>query len=275
MRYVLLLTLLLLVAGCIKEQPLTPMQAIQLGFVEGAPPDRFSENQEVNIRLRAVNRGDHTVEAGALSIKLKGNAATDIFNPSTTEASNSRPVYSQREGNGEVDIDLGSIRYEPEEMIKQYAPDITVEYCYPYGTEVITNNFFVGDDTRQVSKGRITTADNSKAPIIITNLNEAVSSDMVTFDFTVAKRGGGKIVDECFASEEETGFVSVNILSPAVSCRTFGGGSSGNIEVNKKVYCSVPYVEGQTHSEQLQIRLEYLYQDAVRKTVVISPEDYP
>lgn len=285
---IILIVLFLFSFGCAKkdkEQPgkttgksfsFTGTNGIIVSFEEDAPPHINFRDEPIEIMLEVINRGSADLGSGEINAKLKGVAATDIFKPTTTETSNKEELLRAELDPSVTTIDLGEITYSPEEMFSQeYNPKIEAEICFPYFTQVDADNFWISDKQDSLDAGKISSSDNSDAPVHVSNLEEFKGTGKARFQFTVANVGGGKIVDSCFPKEEDKEKVKVRILEPGgISCETLGGGSSGEItlgETGKKIVrCSVDVPRGENYKTPLIIGLEYNYDLELSKTIIVK-----
>lgn len=252
----------------------TGSNGLLIEFDKDAPPSTNFVNEPIELIIKLTNRGAKELSAGEVRAKLKGVAATEIFKPTTTEAGNEEELLIAELDPTVSEIKLGTITYSPEKMFSaEYKPEIEVEICFPYSTNVNTNNFWVSDKQEDLTKGSITSSDNSDAPVHITNLEEFKATDKVRLEFTVENVGKGKVVNECFSKEETDETVKVNILEPNANCETLGGSSSGEVKLingKKVVRCNVDAPKGESYQTPLVIELEYNYGVSLSKTITIK-----
>lgn len=244
-------------------------------FDPDAPPSTNFVNEPVEMIIKLTNRGAVALSPGEVRAKLKGVAATDIFNPSTTEAGNEEEMLIAELDPTISEIDLGTITYSPEKMFSaEYKPEIEAEICFPYATKINANNFWISDEQTDLDKGKISESDNSDAPVHVTSLEEFKGTNKVRFQFTVENVGGGKIVDACFPEEKSDETVKINILEPAgITCETLEGSSTGEAKLingKKIVRCSIEAPKGESYQTPLVMELEYNYDLELSKTVTIK-----
>lgn len=258
----------------------TGTDGITADFAEDAPPSADNwKGEPIGLEVEVQNKGEETVNAGDLKIRLRGIAATSTLSPTKKETSNPEAIESIDDfGESEsYKVDLGQITYNPDKMVtSRYTPLIEAEVCYPYVTYVSTD-FYVGDTTEYVSQGKINTGDNSNAPVQIGELKESRgASNSVKFNFVVKDVSNGDVVPSCWSSEEKPPQkVKITIDSPSnVECSTLGGGSSGEIELDngrKRVYCTMTYDESDTeYKDRLVINLQYYYNQKISKIINIE-----
>lgn len=253
----------------------TGRNGLLIDFDKDAPPSTNFVNEPIELKIQLTNRGAKELSAGEVKANLKGVASTEIFKPTTTEAGNKEELLIAELDPTISEIELGTITYSPEKMFSaEYKPEIEVEVCFPYATNVNTNNFWISDKQEDLSKGSIADSDNSDAPVHITGLEEFKATDKVRFEFTVENVGQGKVVDECFSEEEESEeTVKVNILEPNANCETLGGSSTGEVKLingKKVVRCNVEAPKGESYQTPLVIELEYNYDISLSKTITIK-----
>lgn len=280
----ILIILLMLSFGCVKKDEnkgtsgkafaFTGKNGLLVEFDKDAPPSTNFVNEPIELIIKLTNRGAVSLSAGEVKAKLKGVAATEIFEPSTTEAGNKEEMLMAELSPTVSEIDLGTITYSPEKMFSaEYSPEIEAEVCFPYTTNINTNNFWISNNQEDLNKGSITESDSSDAPVHITGLEEFKATDKVRFQFTVENVGKGKVVNMCFPEEESDETVKVNILEPSsVNCETLGGSSSGEVKLingKKIIRCDVAASKGESYPEPLVIELSYNYDLELSKTITI------
>lgn len=282
---IILIISLMLSFGCVKKDEeekkssgkaftFTGKNGITADFEEDSPADVSFVYDPMEIKVELVNRGAIGLAAGEIQAKLKGVAATEIFQPTSTEASNDEELLEAELDPTATTIDLGEITYSPEEMFAaEYKPKIEAEICFPYETKVESNDFWISDKQIDLDKGKVSSSDNSDAPVHLTELKEFKSADKVRFQFTIENVGKGKVVDGCFPEEDSDETVDVNILNPRdVNCETLGGGNSGSVKLvngRKQITCTAGGLQEKGYSAQLITRLNYYYDLELMKKVTI------
>ncbi len=282
---IVLVILLMFSFGCVPKEKdgqgtkgkafaFTGSNGLLIEFDKDAPPSTNFVNEPIELIIKLTNRGAKELSAGEVKAKLKGVAATEIFKPTTTEAGNKEELLIAELDPTISEIELGAITYSPEKMFSaEYKPKIEAEVCFPYATNVNTNNFWISDKQEDLSKGSIADSDNSDAPVHITGLEEFKATDKVRLEFTVENVGQGKVVDECFSEEKSEETVKVNILEPSANCETLGGSSTGEVKLingKKVVRCNVDAPKGESYQTPLVIELEYNYGISLSKTITIK-----
>lgn len=281
----ILIVLLMLSFGCVKKEKdetgkpsgksftFTGKNGITADFEEDSPADVSFVYDPMEIKLELINRGAIGLAAGEIQAKLKGVAATEIFQPTSTEASNDEELLEAELDPTVTTIDLGEIAYSPEEMFAaEYKPKIEAEICFPYETQIESDNFWISDKQSDLDKGKLSSSDNSDAPLHVIDFEEFKAADKVRFQFTIENVGKGEVVDSCFP-EEENEIVEVNVLQPrGANCETLGGGSGEVKLINGKkiIRCSVPVPKGESYATPLVIELSYNYDLELSKTITIK-----
>lgn len=291
MKKTITLTLILLLLfsfGCVKETEngattgksfkFTGNSGVTAEFQQDAPPATNFLGDPIEVALKITNRGAVDVASGSLQARLQGVAATEIFKPTTKEGSNDETLLAAELDPTTTAISLGTITYSPQQMFSaEYKPEIETEICFPYTTKVDTGNFWISSKQADLDKGKISSSDNSDAPVHVTKLEEFKGTNQARFQFTVENIGKGKIAESCFPekkTEEAKETVEVNILEPrGAKCETLGGGSSGRIDlINKKkvVRCSIDAPKDSSYATPLLMELNYNYDLELSKVITIK-----
>jgi hypothetical protein len=251
---------------------------LSVTFAEDTPPKEIVRNKPLKFVLNVRNNGIFTIPSGSFVVRLVG--LDNNFNPSEIEARNSDLLNQVDESGigGEANVDLGSTSYNPEQMFDDRvikSGDVEAEFCYPYQTRVVSDNFLIGKKTSDVSKGTIASGDNSNSPVHVLELEEKGSGDSTDFNFKIKVVGKGSVVSTCFPStdEDKKKNVELKVLQRDASCYYEDGGekreigTGGTVVLNnlneKIVHCTIPFTEEKPVKSQLQLQLDYLYLDKV------------
>ncbi len=257
---------------------------LSISFAEDSPPKEVSLGRSIFFTLNVKNTGTFTVPSGSFMARLIG--LDNNFNPSELEGSNTNDLAEVDDSGigGESSVELGSTSYSPEQMFDDRiikSGDLQVEVCYPYETQVVADNFWIGAKTSDVSKGSISQGDNSNAPVQVKELEERGSgggkdgTGYTDFSFTIKVVGKGSVVSNCFPANDDDKKRAVNlkIFEREISCYYEDSGerkeigSEGIVVLNsnneKIVRCRIPFTGEKPIKSQLQIRLDYLYFDKV------------
>ena len=283
---IILIIIFLFSFGCVKKEDgrgkssdktfaFTGKNGITVDFEEDSPPKINFVNDQIEIILKLTNRGMVELVAGEIKAKLKGVAATEIFNPSNKETSNDDELLAAELDQTVTMIDMGVITYSPEEMFSaEYKPEIKAEVCFPYTTKINSDKFWISKKQADLNKASISSSDNSDAPVHISNLKEFKGTNKVRFQFIVENVGKGKVVDSCFPEEESDEEIEISILQPiGASCETLDGSSSGTVKLNqgrKIIKCSVGISEEQSYATPIVMELNYNYDLELAKTITIK-----
>ncbi len=257
---------------------------LSMSLAGDAPPKEISFGRPIFFTLNVKNTGTFTVPSGSFMARLVG--LDNSFNPSELEGSNTNDLAEVDESGigGESSVDLGSTSYSPEQMfddrvIKQ--GDLQVEVCYPYETQVVADNFWIGDKTSDVSKGSVSQSDNSNSPVQVRDLEERGSGEgkdgtgYTDFSFTIQVVGKGSVVSNCFPAndDDKKKNVDLKVFEREVSCYYEDSGerreigSEGPVVLNnnneKIVRCRIPFAGEKPIKSQLQIKLNYIYLDKI------------
>lgn len=296
-RIIIVLALLFFVAGCNQgdqggsswfglgggEKTTTThgfgsTSGLSISFVEDSPPTEISRDKSLKFALNVKNTGLADIPSGAFMARVVG--LDNNFNPSELEGSNANDLARIDESGvgGESEVDIGSTNYNPEEMFSDRilnSGDLQVEFCYPYETDVVASNFWVGAKTSDVTKGTISQSDNSNAPVQVSELDEKGGGTSTDFSFKVKVVGKGSVVANCFpvTDDDKKKNVELKVLERDVSCyyeesgEKKDVGNGGSITLNtmneKIIHCSMPFDAEKPIKSQLQIQLNYNYLDKV------------
>ena len=265
-----------------KEDPTKgKTNGLAMEFEDGKPPNSAFVGHDVYVNLLVTNKGAH--EVVDFNAEFVGVVKTESFVTSGEGVSGITldPINSFGESNTEK-IEVGSFSYNREIVGKIFEPLIKVDLCYDYGTDVVSDSFYVGKDSTYVAKGKVSSADNSNGPVQITKLEEELYGDKILFSFDVKHVGIGEIVDSCETDdgtdeEYEQDKVSVEILSPSgVECGSLGGGSSGEVYLVKNsagVNCILDIDQDSEYQSLFEAKLEYYYKDTISKKITIKNAD--
>ncbi|MEM4266770.1 MAG: hypothetical protein QW404_01805, partial [Candidatus Nanoarchaeia archaeon] len=249
-----------------------------ISFVEDSPPREVSRDRPISFSLKVKNTGVFTIPSGGFMARLVG--LDNNFNPNELSSSNADSINQVDESGvgGEATVDLGSTSYNPEQMFDDRiikSGDLQVEVCYPYETHVVTNNFWIGSKTSEVSKGSITQGDNSNAPVHVREFEATGGGTYTDFSFKIKVVGKGSVVASCFPStqDEKMRNVDLDILERDVSCYYEEAGekkdigNSGTVVLNnlneKLIHCKIPFSGEKPIKSQLQMTLKYMYLDKI------------
>ena len=286
---IMLIILLLFSFGCIikpnnggdgtttsgKSFAFTGKTGITVEFDKDAPPKTNVEGESIELILKLTNRGATSLRSGDVQAKLKGVVATEIFQPTTLESSNEEDLLAAELDPTVAEISLGEITYSPEKMFSaEYDAKIETEICFPYQTKIHSNNFWISDKQSDLSKGKISSSDNSDAPVQVSSLEEFKGTNRVRFNFIVENVGKGTLVESCFPEEKSDETVEITILEPrSANCETLDGGSSGTVKLingKKMIRCSIPAQKEESFATPLVMEIDYNYNLELSKTISIE-----
>lgn len=289
---VVLLVLLVFVFGCAfgdsgdksVRRGFGSSSGVSVTFVEDQPPKDTSAGKPIPFSLKVRNAGLQEISSGGFSARLVG--LDTYFSPSELQGSNAN-ILKEIDESGISDdstVELGFTTYNPEQMFDDRifkSGELNVEFCYPYKTFVIVDNFWIGSKTSDVSKGSISSNSNSNAPVQVVELKEVGSVTSTDFTFKVKAAGKGKVVSKCFPTtdEDKAKVVNLNMQLREASCYYVEGdgkkplGSDGPVVLNnvneKIIHCSVPFSGEKPIKSQLQMELSYTYQDSIQVPALI------
>jgi len=251
---------------------------LSIKFVEDEPQKEVVHGRPIKFTLNVRNTGLFTIPSGSFMAQVVG--LDNSFNPSERQGTNSNQLAEVDDSGvgGESNVELGSTSYNPEQMLDDRiikSGDLEVQFCYPYETHVVVDNFWIGAKTSDVSKGSISSGDNSNAPVHVSELEETGGGIETYFSFKVKVVGKGSVVSACFPSSDDDRKrnVELEIIERSVSCYYKDSGeqkdigSKGTIILNsqneKVVHCRIPFDGEKPIKSQLQIKLSYNYLDSI------------
>lgn len=254
---------------------------LAMEFEDGKPPNSAFAGDDVYVNLLVTNEGSH--EVTNFNAGFVGVVRTENFEASEKGVTDITldPINSFGESNTEK-IEVGTFSYNKELVGKIYESLMEVEVCYDYGTDVVSDSFYVGKEDSYVAKGKVSSADNTNGPVQITKLEEELYGDKILFSFDVKHVGSGEIVDSCGIDdgndgEYEQDKVSVEILSPSgVECGLLSGGSIGEIYLVQKsagINCILDIDQDSDYQSLFEAKLKYNYKDRLSKKITIKKAD--
>jgi len=282
-RIIGVLLVVLLLTGCAslqggllgkKEVDTTRGQknGLMMKFEDGKPPESASQSEEVFVNLVVQNVGKHEVEN--FDTKFVGVLKGGGFEVGESDESVSLESLNEFGESEEVRVEVGSFTYNREMITNLREPLIEVEMCYDYGTDVFSD-FYVGKDDSWVSKGSVSSSDNSNGPVHITGFEEVLSGDKVSFSFVVKHVGNGEIVGDCEGEDEfESDLVEVVVSSPeGVRCNFPDESNSGEVRLikgSKRVECVLDISQETNYKDVFEAKLLYGYKDRLADKIIIK-----
>ncbi|MFH1210941.1 MAG: membrane lipoprotein lipid attachment site-containing protein [archaeon] len=289
-RIIFLIVLLFFVSGCsigslfggggetTTRKGFGGSSGISMSFVEDAPVKEIGRDKNIKFIVNVKNTGTFNIPSGAFMVRVTG--LDNNFNPNILEAVNPEVVGMIDESGvgGDVNVDIGSTSYNPEKMFADRiikSGDLQVEVCYPYETKVVSDNFWIGGKTSDVSKGSIGGGDNSNSPVHVSELVEKSDGSSTEFSFKIKVVGSGSVVSNCFPKTEDDKKknVELQVLERDVSCYYENAGerqdigSGGSVILNtaneKVIRCTVPFNAEKPVKSQLQMQVNYYYSDKI------------
>ena len=248
-------------------------------FEDGKPPKSAFVNDEVIVSLLVTNTGEYEVED--FRAEFVGVVGTENFKKTSEGVSGISLDAIDFFGQSNTEkVEVGSFVYEKEMIAKTYEPLIEVEVCYDYGTNIVSDSFYVGKEESYISRGKVSSSDNSNGPVQITELDEEIYGDKLAFNFVVKHVGGGEIVDDCEADNKfEDDVVEVEILSPVgIKCSLLGSGSNAGeiylVKGAKRIDCILDIHQDVGYKDRFEAKLKYHYKDKLSKKITIKKRIY-
>lgn len=284
-------------------------QALEISFVEGAPPDEILDANTFpfNVNLELKNVGESDVKANDMKIELSGINPTDFNKQSSDLVKNSlnMDLLAKRktsEGEildgGQTYIDFAGLKYMDELPEGGNFPvTLDARLCYKYANRAISKMCVRKDLLRATANsedGCEVRGDksvfNSGGPVHITTLKQfPTASDKISFSFTVEKLGDGKI----FASDdnapncegdintENKVFVTVKTgLGGSLTCDGFETASGQPTQTNegyitlfsgkRMVTCVQTLMETLDFEKVVEFEMDYVYNHKVSKQITVK-----
>jgi len=250
------------------------INGLTMRFEDGNPPSYAYANEDVEVNLIVQNVGSYDVDS--LKAEFVGVVKSGSFDVSEGGVEVSLEGIDEFGASNPEIVKIGSFKYNKELFANVYEPLIEIEVCYDYGTEIVSDNFYVGKEEQWVSKGSVRSSDNSNGPVQIIKLDEGLYGKDVRFTFLVKHKGSGEIVDDCESDDRyEKDKVHVSIISPDANCRQLGG-NEGDIYLvkgSKLIDCTVDIEQDVPYKDLFQAELSYTYKDRLSKKITIKKKD--
>jgi len=206
-------------------------EGIIMNFINGAPPDKISEDTEFQIIANIKNKGASNVENGYLTINLEKDYVDLYFwefeEPVVGSGFNPEQVIFDLEGKSEYNINGGEgiirITANAKEiggLIESHTSNIGLTTCYGYSTTASPTicmdpdvyNLRVGEKPCSIKNINL---DSQGAPVAITKIEQ----NMLThenkiepqFLIYIANKGNGQIVDKQKVKEACSGTGKYNL----------------------------------------------------------------
>ncbi len=299
-----ILTIVLLITGC-SGGPKGPSKVVPVYFggsqglvavfedigavSKGGVPEVW-EDQSFPVSVLLLNKGEFTVEPGTIALKVKGIAPTD-FTGISFDLTNQQRIDKVSEyfpTGGEEQLFFGNAQYKGV-VGTFFDANVFVEYTYLYGTNIAVPQVCLKGDIRDK---RFCDIDGQKAafasggPIQISQAVErSAGKGRIIVEIPVRNAGVGKAkVDDPGVDfnpiYDEVGIVEV---TQGWECEARGNTNVIRIAAAPSKQQTVlrckygfdsPIPPKDVFTQQLDIKLKYVYQDSVAQTVRIreNPE---
>jgi hypothetical protein len=313
MRKIILALLVLLVvfsAGCLNgdDNPTDPespyiggSNGLGLSFEATAPLAEFTQDDEVDVRLKVINRGEQEILENTAKVKLYGISPTE-FNTLSFDYFNVEPSLFPAEKEifdvgGQAVVDMGKINYNGLISSGYIERDIYAKICYPYKTKANVEACITSQRIEQSGSANICSYQGEKikegfvssGPVQITTFTEEPRGvDEIIFRVGFQNKryvdnNKGQVfsrdancedMEGSFGSVQNDGKIFVKILPENVLC-SFSNGqySEGFLTLNRgeeKVLVCTMQVEGDSEYIQgLDIEVDYNYIDSTTTKIKI------
>lgn len=291
-KIIALMALAIFLVGCeAEQQPIQPSfiggtQGLVLTFEdfgvleEGIPSVYSTENFPVIVNVK--NKGEHDLEAGDLSIRIKGISLQD-FQGIIEEQKNSQRVEGISEFNrngGEIDINFApsKARYSLP-VVGAYQPfEIYADATYNYKTKLVIPQVCFKEDLRDTSVCNVKEAKQffvSGAPITVTSVEEDTAGQgIIALKITVTNPGGGKAT--ILGGEFDSRYNKFSFTTPeGFECTSAGSRTEARfVEESTEIRCKLiqPLEKGASYVKPVSIELNYKYQQTILKPIrILSP----
>jgi len=317
-RLVILVPFLLLLAGCagLIGGAGTPgqnegafaggTQALQLGFLEGEPPEKVLDNGQETfmITLLLRNEGEYTIPKGKILATLSG-ASREAFNlksltvKSDFDLEKKAKSRDQVTQGGQEELSFGVAKYKPD-LPADFGLDLRADVCYDYQTEAVTSiclkkNAFARADVNDncALDNPSPPVENSGGPLQVSSVKQRpTGANKIRLSFDVSNKGVGAVyppgtfASQCGGSQEteqQQDSLQVSLTSTGnkypIACSKFANGNHGTVRlVNgvKTINCEIDTsgLQDSSFTDFLIIKMKYMYRDAVSVPLTIENSDF-
>jgi|APSaa5957512576_1039674.scaffolds.fasta_scaffold35953_1 hypothetical protein len=272
-----------------------------LSFEATAPLAEFTQDDEVDVRLKVINRGEQELLENTAKVKLYGVSPTefntlsfDYFNVESSLFPAEKDIF---EVGGQATVDMGKIDYNGLISSGYIERDIYAKICYPYKTKANVEACITSQRIEQSGSANICSHQGEKVkdgfvssgPIQITTFTEEPRGvDEIIFRIgfqnkrytdnnkgqVFSKDAGCEDMESSFGSVQHDGKIFVKILPETALC-SFSNGqySEGFLTLNRgeeKMLVCTMQVEGDSEYIQgVDIEVDYNYIDSTTTKVKI------
>lgn len=273
---------------------------LNIEFIKNAPPEEiFDEEYPFSISLKVENVGEWDIESESdTTVKISGIDPADFgkSHGDLTADSDTELNGAYRDPDGDevrgtlTNFEFSNLQYEGEVASAVDLP-IRAEVCYRYGTNVNSKicvlEDLLGKESRDEKEdicdpNGAKPSENSGAPVHIKNFKQtAVSSDKLSFSFTISHVGDGAVSrrgTECSdtVGEKDRVYVEVDTGISGLKCSGLEGGADKGettlYDGEREIVCTQPLPSDRgNYEKQIEITLEYDYEDHVDTTITVKP----
>lgn len=305
---ILAVFLLVFLAGCTEKEETSVAgksfvggtQGLALTFLSGLPPaEVFDSDNPFQIGVKIENKGEYDIEdANGVVISITGINAADFGTSASDLVMNPEDALNgaRIDSSGNVvagdytTVEFPEMNYHT--IVSGSVPfTVRANACYEYGTKA-QGRLCVRKDLRGVTgeagvcnPDRVVPAENSGAPIQITNFKQNVAgSNKIDFFFTIKKVGAigdslhksGSNCDSVSVANRDIVYVEVEDTDlGSLSCSGLkdGTATSGYVTLfndEREVRCSQTIDDPDDFEKVVQINLEYEYKQYIDTQIKVK-----
>lgn len=304
--------LLLLMAGCtggktVAGAPTTPFmggtQGLEIGFLEGTPPDEVTDGGYFDFQAMVglKNLGEYDLKRGQVKASLMGFLPSDFNAGGGLKDINPKDDLTPKQRDSEGNV------IEPVETYVIFPSDTTsfnfrgnivgntpftfrAEVCYRYQTKAISEICVLENMIDAASDAICKPNDpkivfSSGSPIQVTSFRQnAIGKDKIQFSLDIVHSGSGSVFDATIDADcpkdsasrrmkEDKVKVTIDTgLGGALNCAGLGGGSGFVKLINGKrsITCTQTGVNIGEYKKSVNIILDFNYLASVDKAVLVK-----
>ncbi|MEM4641421.1 MAG: hypothetical protein QXW65_02805 [Candidatus Pacearchaeota archaeon] len=278
--------------GCGQKKIIFNTTALQVSFVQDAPPKEVNYGVAFPIYAEVKNLGGYDLAPGAASFYLSGIGENLIGVEkklsNTGFLSKKTPI---QQGGSEV-LNFATAAQVARQLPSAFNLTIKLTSCYNYATITQTTICVGKKDCPGVALAgnKIITGSNTAAPIQVTELTEQVQGNKLYVFFKIQNKGAGEVYlqdADCDRIElqdvnEQLKKNKVNIairaeqgftcnLQTAQAPYTSTKSLEGVAYVEYQVVCEKTLTEADLHAAPIEILLSYKYRESITKSLTILP----
>lgn len=290
--FLVLFTVAAATPGCGSKKIVFNTTALQVSFVQDAPPKEVNYGVAFPIYAEVKNVGGYDVAPGAANFYLSGigenliNVQTKLSNVATL--AKKTPM---QQGGSEI-LTFATAAQVARQLPSAFNLTLKLTSCYNYATITQTTICVGKRDCPNVllSGNKIVTGSNSAAPLQITELTEQVQGNKLYVSFKIQNKGGGEAyLQETDCDKIESQDINEQLKKNKVNIAIrIEQGFKCNLQSTQPPYSSVQALEGtayvgyqvvcektltepEPYVTPIEIILIYKYRESITKTITILP----